>query len=649
MNIRPLLLLVALLAASSLHAGMLDDFEGGVDWGQAPWLADVPLFNRDGAEVVTQTMNPEWKFHGSDQTAGPDFGFIEHDRTVGHASSSSLKYTVTGGNTSLNQANKVVSGDGLRGSFYITSLPAVGQTFTVAGVTFTFQSGARTGAGQVQIGANIADCATNMAAAINADVAVAKVHAVADPATGSPTWVGVSYCGDAWNCATGVSVTEAASGIGWVVGVASRDNYEAIYTSHPDLIGNLAGAGGWYLYFGSSGGKMFTGLHDRFVVPAAKRPAGSNRLTFWALNPYEGNNTTSVQNVSLGTRTNSQARFDAVTHFGIHYYHNIKLARSNYWQKVTITNNPDHKVNATGDPPIQYVPDNPTTAPQWNGTEGWDGYTWNYMEGLQHFYIEQSEKSATPPWSIWFDDIEIWQDTISNAPEYVATHTVAYLGSNQVLLNWTGRYATTDGTGYIAAPSGDGYRIYYSTTPMTGANFSSVGILAPGTFTRVADQKLVQATITVPSFDENTTYYFAISPTNEPTTAGIVEYMSGPAFDADPDTTAPMILNPSPSGAQSCTSDPRSVAIGVSTSEDATCKWGLSDDTFANLFNTFTVTGGVEHTALLTGLSCGSAYTRYVRCQDAAQNESTTTPISFSIAGQAGAARVTGSLTGSIH
>src|SRR5262245_61213571 len=54
--------------------------------------------------------------------------------------------------------------------------------------------------------------------------------------------------------------------------------------------------------------------------------------------------------------------------------------------------------------------------------------------------------------------------------------------------------------------------------------------------------------------------------------------------------------------------------------------------------NTFTTTGGLSHSTLRTGLTNGSAYTSYVRCQDAAGNADTTDySLTFSVAQPANA------------
>jgi hypothetical protein len=614
-------LLALLLLASPAFGGVLDDFEGGVNWAAAPWSAQLPLWNIDTGEAgVLDTMNAEWKWYSGDQTAGPDYGFISHDTTRGHASSASMKITVTGGNTRSNQP-PITYGTGLRGVIVVSSLPQPGGVLSIGSNAWTFQVGARVGAFQIQIGGSKEQCAANIAEALTADMVFAGFRAFVVPlAHGASPRVAVAPCGGMYNCTDALSlpVPVVPSGLAWGTSTLSvpRSGGEYYHTTYPESVASQPGAGGWYVYFGSSGGAMTTGLHDRFVVPASLRPAGSNRMTLWVLNPSAGDNTTVTAGNGFGTRVNSQERFDAGYHAGIHYYHAPKIAKTSYWQKITVTNNPDHKVGAAGDPGYYPTVDNPTTAPQWNGATGWNGYTWNYMEGMQHFYFEYADKTMPPPWSAWIDDVEIWQDSVSNAPEYVATHTVAHLGGGQILLNWTGRWATANGSGPL--PGGDDYNVYWSINPLTPANYAAVGTaIAANPVRRVSPLKHAQVIFTIPNFDEGIPYYFAISPVNEPTTAGIVEYQSGPEEVLGADVAPPYVSTGAPVGALA--SGTTSATISWTTNEAATCKWGTADAAYASLPNGPTASG-TSHSDTRGSLSDGGSYTTYVRCEDTAGN-----------------------------
>ena len=100
-------------------------------------------------------------------------------------------------------------------------------------------------------------------------------------------------------------------------------------------------------------------------------------------------------------------------------------------------------------------------------------------------------------------------------------------------------------------------------------------------------------------------------------------------------TTPPVISSPTPSGAQACTSNPVNINMGVSTDENATCKYATSDMAYASMPNTFSTTGSTTHLSTISQ-TCGASYQYYVRCQDGSGNTDTTsTPISFSVASQA--------------
>jgi hypothetical protein len=117
--------------------------------------------------------------------------------------------------------------------------------------------------------------------------------------------------------------------------------------------------------------------------------------------------------------------------------------------------------------------------------------------------------------------------------------------------------------------------------------------------------------------------------------------MIGPTDWAAPTGEAPPVIsNPLPSGAQSCSSNPTSVTLKITTDESARCKYGTSDVTYDSLPNTFSATDSTSHSQTVSGLTCGSAYTYYVRCMDNSNNQNTaSTPISFTVATGVGANR----------
>lgn len=119
-----------------------------------------------------------------------------------------------------------------------------------------------------------------------------------------------------------------------------------------------------------------------------------------------------------------------------------------------------------------------------------------------------------------------------------------------------------------------------------------------------------------------------------------------------PDTTAPTVSDALPTGEQECTSDPRNVTMTVTTSEAATCRYSSSNVAYGSMSN-FSTTGGTSHSTIISGLSCGESFTRYVLCADGSANiSSPVTTINWSIASSAVPRGVTGVgiiKQGSIH
>lgn len=483
---------------------MLDNFEGGVDWSQSPWKAQYPLWNINSStnpseqneSSVVETMNPEWHQYGGDFNGGPDFGYIYHDLTVGaKGTSKSLKYTVTGGNKNAAQPPNTYGGY-LAGSLYFQGLPKAGETVTINGTIFTFQVDPPTGTGQVQIGSTTYEAAKNLASAING-IAIPKLHAYASQANGLTT-VSISRDGTA-----ALSVSETSASISWY-GTSVPQGIRGILTNYADLLTSELGAGNFYLYFGSAGGAFTTGLHDRFVVPSSKRPPGSNRMTVWIKSPSFGSlpDAPATERINIGTRVNSQERFDAGFHAGSHYYHQMDLPKSDYWTKVVISNNPDHIVSGGG---YAYTPDDPS-----NSLYCPDGYCFHYMESLSHFYIEGIGKHSTPlPFNVWIDEVEVWQENRVEDTEYIASRTATYLGGDQFCLTWTGRWGAPPNEPLPAIQS-DPYKIYWSNVPLNETNLATSSQLIDKIFNRPAYGKIAKAVFTIPNFDVAKNYYFAI-------------------------------------------------------------------------------------------------------------------------------------------
>jgi len=109
----------------------------------------------------------------------------------------------------------------------------------------------------------------------------------------------------------------------------------------------------------------------------------------------------------------------------------------------------------------------------------------------------------------------------------------------------------------------------------------------------------------------------------------------GPAVSPpSSDTTPPILSNGSPTS--QLPADTTQTTMQVTTDENATCRYSTTVNTaFGSMTNTFSTTGGVSHSVNIAGLTNGSSYTYYTRCQDAASTPNANTddyPISFSVA-----------------
>jgi len=102
------------------------------------------------------------------------------------------------------------------------------------------------------------------------------------------------------------------------------------------------------------------------------------------------------------------------------------------------------------------------------------------------------------------------------------------------------------------------------------------------------------------------------------------------------DTTDPVLSDLTPSGAQSCSSDPRNVTETLTTDETATCRAHDTNNTWATMTEMST-TGGTTHSRTVSR-ACNSSWTPYYMCQDAALNESAASQGSYSVSAAVAAA-----------
>lgn len=60
--------------------------------------------------------------------------------------------------------------------------------------------------------------------------------------------------------------------------------------------------------------------------------------------------------------------------------------------------------------------------------------------------------------------------------------------------------------------------------------------------------------------------------------------------------------------------------LTLGTNKNSTCKYSTTDVSYGLMATTFSTTGALEHSTLVTGLESGESYTYYVRCKDQANN-----------------------------
>ena len=99
------------------------------------------------------------------------------------------------------------------------------------------------------------------------------------------------------------------------------------------------------------------------------------------------------------------------------------------------------------------------------------------------------------------------------------------------------------------------------------------------------------------------------------------------------DTTAPVLSGGYPSGVLTCTADPASIDLEVTTNEPATCRVGSRGAAWEAM-SQMTTTGGVTSHSEPLGLSCESSFSYDIICQDTSGNESLPAEIDFSISAQ---------------
>lgn len=103
------------------------------------------------------------------------------------------------------------------------------------------------------------------------------------------------------------------------------------------------------------------------------------------------------------------------------------------------------------------------------------------------------------------------------------------------------------------------------------------------------------------------------------------------------DTVPPVLSNGSPSGQLSAGTTQTNLSL--TTNENATCRYSTTAGTAYSAMTNFSTTGALNHSTNVSGLTNGSSYNYYVRCQDFASPPNANTTdflISFSVASGGG-------------
>lgn len=101
----------------------------------------------------------------------------------------------------------------------------------------------------------------------------------------------------------------------------------------------------------------------------------------------------------------------------------------------------------------------------------------------------------------------------------------------------------------------------------------------------------------------------------------------------DDDSAAPTLSNGSPNN-QTLAASTTSTNLSLITNENATCRYSTTANTaYASMTEPFSNTGSTSHSTTINGLSNGTTYHYYIRCQDGASNANTNDyALTFSVA-----------------
>lgn len=152
----------------------------------------------------------------------------------------------------------------------------------------------------------------------------------------------------------------------------------------------------------------------------------------------------------------------------------------------------------------------------------------------------------------------------------------------------------------------------YSTT--TGIAYASMA----NTFSATGE---TDHSVAVTGLSNGNTYHYYVRCQDEALApnANSNDYEITFSISSAADITAPVRSDGSPKNELS--SKITSATLSLVTNENSTCKYGTTSNAdYNSMANTFSTTGGTNHSSEIAGLSEGKSYNYYVRCQDEKNN-----------------------------
>jgi hypothetical protein len=184
---------------------------------------------------------------------------------------------------------------------------------------------------------------------------------------------------------------------------------------------------------------------------------------------------------------------------------------------------------------------------------------------------------------------------------------------------------STNGSGYLAIAFGGTVRLYrvddnggLGWNSLASANVDvsvaprRLRLESQGNTHRVIFNGVPQITYT-----DSSNVYTAGQPGIAAATFSTILSFSGGALARTPARSGGQPAGVLPAGTTQTT-------LSLTTDENATCRYGTTSGVaYGSMVNTFSTTGAMTHSTLLSGLVSGSNYSYFVRCQDAAGNANT--------------------------